>query len=217
MPTAQQAKLWSNSQAGAVALVCVAAGVALGYLLHSLQPAPKNLPQPPGMAGSINAGMPTLDRLKRMGDAQAQPLLAELQKNPNDAGLLAKLGSIYFRTRQFSLSADYYGRAAQVKPDAETFVSLSNAYHYAGADERALDALNRALAIDPKCPDALFNLGMLRWQVKGDPKGAVDAWQRLLKTNPDHPRRAQVEAMIARARQHMNVPARAPTGKPESE
>ena len=212
MSTAPQAKLWSNFQAAVVALLCLAVGTAAGYLLRSPQPKPGTPPQASQTAGPLNSAIPTADQLKHMADKQAEPLLAVLQKNPDDANALAQLGSIYFRTRQFPVAADYYSRAAKIKPNAETLVSLSNAYHYAGTDDRAFEALNHALSLDPKCANALFNLGMLKWQVNNDPKGAVEAWQRLLRTNPNHPRRAQVENMIARARQHMEMPAGATAG-----
>jgi cytochrome c-type biogenesis protein CcmH/NrfG len=212
--TTEQSKLWSDTQAYVLAVVCLVLGIVAGYLLH----APKQVaadvpPASPGMSG-MQGRMPTPDQMKHMGDKMAEPILAELQKDPNNADLLAKAGSVYFRAQQFPASAEYYERAAKAKPAAETFVSLSNALHYAGSDDRALEALNRALQLDPESPNALFNLGMLKWQAKNDPNGAVEAWQRLLKANPDHPRRAQVEEMIARAKQHMNLPPGAKTNKP---
>ncbi len=36
----------------------------------------------------------------------------------------------------------------------------------------------------PKDANALFDLGMIKLQGKSDGKGAIAAWQRLLKTNP---------------------------------
>jgi hypothetical protein len=42
-------------------------------------------------------------------------------------------------------------------------------------------------------PQTLFNLGWVRWQGKADPKGAIEAWQSLLKSNPDYPQKQQVE------------------------
>ena len=44
--------------------------------------------------------------------------------------------------------------------------------------------MNEALTYDPKDANALFDLGMIKLQAKGDNKGALAAWQRLLKTNP---------------------------------
>jgi cytochrome c-type biogenesis protein CcmH/NrfG len=74
--------------------------------------------------------------------------------------------------------------------------------------------LNRALQLDPKFASALFNLGMLKWQVQGDVKGAIASWEKLVKTNPNHPQVEQVKKMIARAKEHEKIPAGTKTDKP---
>jgi cytochrome c-type biogenesis protein CcmH/NrfG len=141
-------------------------------------------------------------------------MLAALAKDPNNPDLLAQIGSVYFRAQQFPTAIEYFQRAVTVKPTAPLLVSLSNSYHYAGLDGQAIATLNRALEVDPKWGDALFNLGMLKWQVENNPQAAVETWQRMLKLNPGHPRRAYVESMIARAKQHQNIPPSAKTNKP---
>ena len=211
----EQSKLWSNVQAYGLAVVCLLLGIVTGYLLHAPTQAVADVPQQqqPPSAGMMNA--PTPEQLKHMADSKAAPLLAELQKNPNDGDVLAQLGSIYFRTQQFPLAVEYYGRAAKAKPTADGFVSLSNSYHFAGSDKLAIDTLKKALELDPNSADALFNLGLLSWQVNNDPKTAIQLWERFLKTNPNHPRKAYVESMLARAKQHASLPADAKTDKPK--
>ncbi len=209
----EQVSGWSSTQAYVMAVVCLLLGGVVGWLIH----APKTA-VPTAQTQVANPGdgahSPSPDDMKRMAERTAEPLLAAVQKNPNDAEALAKVGSVYFRTQQFPQAVEYYERALKVKPDAEGYVSLSNAYHYAGFDDRAMDALNSALKLDPKSANALFNLGMLQWRVNGDPKAAIDSWQRLLKANPNHPGRKQVEAYIAKAKEHMNMPAEKKTDKP---
>jgi cytochrome c-type biogenesis protein CcmH/NrfG len=205
--TTEQATHWSNVQAYSLAVVCLLLGVITGYLLHPPKPAATKLQQGyPQAVDTMNAAPPTPDQLKHMAEKMAEPALAELQKDPNNADLLAKVAGTYFRAHQFPLAVDYYERAIKIKPTAEGFVSLSNSYHYTGSDDRAFDALNRALQIDPRSGNALYNLGLLNWQVKNDPKAAIEAWERFLKTNPNHPGRAHVESMIAKAKQHLKIP-----------
>jgi len=214
MNASEESKPWSNLQAYGFALVCLLVGYAVGYLLHPRKPALANAPQTAirAMNGVPNS-MPSPEQLKRMADKQLEPMLAALQKDPSNPDLLAQIATVYLHTQQFAAAVDYYGRAVKVKPTADGYVKLGGAYLHAGSPDQTLDALNHALQLDPKSADALFNLGMLKWRVKNDPKGAVDAWQRLIKANPNFPRRAEVEQMIAQAKQHMNMPAGTKTDK----
>jgi cytochrome c-type biogenesis protein CcmH/NrfG len=212
-----QLKLWSSVQAYGLAITCLLLGVAVGYLVHPPSTtAAARQPQaaaavarqtPPVQQQDPRGGMQvTPDQLKHMTEKRAEPLLAQLKKHPNDVALLTELGKIYFYGRQLPTSSQYFERAAKVKPDAATFASLGAIYHYAGDDKKAIASLNRALQINPKFDGALYNLGLLKWESQGDPKGAISAWEKLLKTYPNHAKRVEVEAMIARAKKHVNMP-----------
>lgn len=198
---------WKTSQVFVMAVICLAVGIASGYLLRGpAKTVPVTTPpaaeqQQMGEAGS----MPSPEQIQKMAGKMAEPLLAELQKDPNNPDLLGKVASVYMRSQQYPLAAEYLEKAAKAKPTADGYVALSNAYHFAQADDKAMGALNEALKLDPKSANALFNLGMLDWQVKNDPQSAIDAWQKLLKANPNHPKRAQVENYIAKAKKHMTM------------
>jgi cytochrome c-type biogenesis protein CcmH/NrfG len=68
--------------------------------------------------------------------------------------------------------------------NVEVRTKLASSLYRGGDIEGAIAQLNRALTFDPRDANALFDLGMIKLQGKGDPKGALAAWQRLLKTNP---------------------------------
>jgi cytochrome c-type biogenesis protein CcmH/NrfG len=139
--------------------------------------------------------------MKTMADKAAQPLLEKLKQNPNDYDLLAQTAATYGKGRQFDVAVQYYEQAAKVKPSAEIYTDMAGAYHYAGAEDKSMESLNHALELDPKYANALFNLGMLKLRVKGDNKGAIALWEKLIKTNPDNPHRAEIEQMIAKVKQ----------------
>jgi hypothetical protein len=48
--------------------------------------------------------------------------------------------------------------------------------------------------------------GVIQWHARGNRKEAIGAWQKLLKTNPNHPKRAQVEELLAQAKQRPENP-----------
>lgn len=175
-----------------LAAACLLAGLGAGYVFpvqSSPAPAqqasaPAALPVP-SISAAGNAHLPSEEEMKQMADQQAAPLLAKLKSDPNNTALLTQLGAVYHIDHQFHEAAGYYGRAADIDPSngvIRTKFALS--LFRSGDAEGAIAQLNQVLAADPKNSDALFDLGVIRLQGKADGKGAVAAWQQLLKSNP---------------------------------
>ena len=184
--------------------VCLLSGTVIAFWTHTSFRTGSTTPQSemPVVAHASDARVaPDLST-----DRKAEPLLARLQKSPEDPILLAEIGKLYYQMGQFHTAAKYYEDSARVKPDAIVLVKLGGAYHFDGDDERALGAWTDALRLDPANPDALFNIGLVKWRTQGDRKGAIAAWGKLLETNPKHPKRAQVEELLTRAKQTPDTP-----------
>jgi cytochrome c-type biogenesis protein CcmH/NrfG len=200
------ASRWSSQNAYMFVGACLILGIVLGFLMRGAQTAAATqlrtaMSQPRATAVSVPVQV-TSDQLKRMADAQAQPLLAQLQANPNDSELLAKIGYVYYATRNFNAAAEYYKRSAAIKDDPTVCTELGRAYYYAGDVDRALVEFNNVLKLDPNNANALVNIGMIRWKDKLDAAGAINVWRLMLRRNPSHPQRAYVEQLIAKAEQH---------------
>ena len=214
-----QPKFWSNTQTYMMAGICLILGAGLGYLVHTPSAAIPTAstalvapaqPAPTGMGG----GAPSAQDMKRMAEKQVAPLLAELQQHPKDAELLAKIGRSYLAAQQFQSAQQYYEQSVALKPTPEMLNEMSFVDYSLGDVDKAIATLNRAIKMDPKNSKLLFNLGMFEWHGKSDPKAAIAAWQTMLKVNPKDPKRAQVEQMIAQAKQHLNIAPGTKTDKP---
>lgn len=194
---------WSNVQAYGLGVVCLVLGIGLGFLYRgsASAPQPNNVSEQVSMAAPGPQTTVTPEQLKNMAEKAVQPELEQLKQKPNDAKLLAEIGNKYYAGHQFESAIEYYTKSVEAKADPDVLVQLANAQHYSGADDKAIATLNRALEIDPKFANAMFNLAMLKWKAQGDSAGAIREWQLLLKTYPNHPNRAQVEQMIARVQQ----------------
>ena len=201
-----------------MASICLILGIAAGYLLHApavANPAPSMAEMAaPVPATSAAPQMPSASDMKRMADKQVAPLLAELEKHPKDADLLAKIAHDYLAAQQFQSAQKYYEQSVATKPKPEVLNELAFVYVKLGDLDRAIASLNQALAIDPKNPQVLYNLGYFQWKGKSDPKAAIAAWQAFLKADPKSPKRAQVEQMLAQAKRHLSIPAGTKTEKP---
>ncbi len=209
---------WTSVQVYAMSVLCLLAGVSVGYLVRGSRASAPAVTQAQmgtangAQAGALPAGVTpeqmTPDQMKRMAEKQVASLLDQLKQNPNDTDTMLKIGGYYLAAQQFNDAATYYEKAASIKPTPDVLTKLSNAQFYGGEGEKAIATLNQALKLDPKYANALYNLGMLKWQVQGDAKGAIASWEQLLKTIPQNdPNRPTVEKMIARAKQHEKMPA----------
>jgi tetratricopeptide (TPR) repeat protein len=155
------------------------------------------------------AAQPGPEQMRAMADKKVEPLLAIVKANPNDTDTLTKIGTLYIAAGQFDESAKYFEKVTVIKPTADAWTKLSNAQAYGGSADKAIASLNKALQLDPKFANALYNLGMLKWQVQGDVKGAIACWEDLVKMNPNHPQLNQVKQLIAHVKHQQSMQ---PTG-----
>jgi len=218
--SAQDSKTWNNVQAYSMAVICLVLGIAAGYLLHAPAAAsagsiptttPSALSAP---AANAPPQMPSAADMKRMADKQVGPLLEQLQKNPKDAELLAKIAHAYMAAQQFQSAQQYYEQSVAIKPNPDVLNELAFTDVKLGELDKGIAALKQALTVDPKNPSVLYNLGFFEWKGKMDPQAAITVWQTLLKVDPKSPKRAQVEQMMAQAKKHLGIAPGTKTEKP---
>jgi cytochrome c-type biogenesis protein CcmH/NrfG len=200
-------KLRSRTKVCVFTVILLLSGVSIGFIARARFKASAVTQQveKPAVAHASDVKI-TPDQLKQEAHKRAEDLLALSAKSPDDPSLRAEIGKLYYQMRQFSLAAKYYEDSVRLKPDAVVYVKLGGAYHFGGNEEKAIGAWNHALRLDPNNPDALFNIGFVKWHAQGNREAAIAAWKQLLKTNPSHPKRAQVEKLLAQATQHPEIP-----------
>ncbi|MGD1214446.1 MAG: tetratricopeptide repeat protein [Terriglobales bacterium] len=197
--------VWQAKQVYAMAVISLVVGLAIGYLFRGSQSpaAPAQAvatAQPAAPTGGMGGHMPSLEEMKQMADKKAAPLLEKLKGDPNNSDLLIQAGNIYLNTHQFKEAAGYFDRALQVDPkNVAIRTEMASCLYYNGDVDGAISQLQKALQYNPKDANSLFNLGMIKWQGKQDSKGALGAWQQLLKSNPQlsPDRKAKVQKLIA--------------------
>lgn len=191
---------WTNTQVYTAIVVVLILGGIGGYLLHtSGTPAESSsatsisIPSLPP-SGLTGAAQPPLE-------AQTKPLQKRLDANPKDVAALTELGNIYFDASQWPAAIDYYTRALNETPrNPDVRTDMGIAYFYSGNPDRALKEFDQALKDDPRHAQTLFNVGVVKMNGKNDPKGAIAAWESLLKIDPAYRDRAKVESLLAEAR-----------------
>jgi cytochrome c-type biogenesis protein CcmH/NrfG len=217
LPT-PQSQLWRPVQVIVMSAVCLVAGIAVGYLLRGSAPAggaPTPAVEaasaaPSGMPGtSRSQQMPSLDDLKRMADKKAEPLLAQLKTDPNNADTLNHLGMIYKTAHQFKQAEGYFQKSLAASPkNADVRTDLATCLYYTGNTDGAIAELQKALTYNPNHSGALMNLGILEYKSKNDVRAAVAAWEKLVKTNPDFDQKELVQHLIDQAKHAKDNPNR---------
>ena len=203
-------KAWADIQAYLLAVFCLVLGVALGYLFRGSASPVAEIAQASAAAadggvlrGQSSQAQLTPEQQKAMVEQAVAPLLATLKTNADDFSTLVQVGNLYYDGRQYSEAIKYYQLAVKSQPEnADVLTDLGTSLWYTGDADGAIAEFQKALKYRPDHPGTLFNLGVVRWQGKFDPKRAVQAWEELLRRNPDYPQKQEVEEYIARAKQH---------------
>ena len=115
-------------------------------------------------------------------EANVGKLAKRLEENPNDAQGWVMLGRSYTMMERYADAATAYGRAttlngsdASLWTDYAEALALSNGQRLEG---KPMEAINRALQIDPNNEKALALAGEAAFQA-ADYKKAIEYWQKL--------------------------------------
>ncbi|HYA64423.1 MAG TPA: tetratricopeptide repeat protein [Candidatus Sulfotelmatobacter sp.] len=197
-----------TKQVYGMAAICLLLGLFVGYFFLAGPSRPSvartelgvNKPSPEAAPSGAHPKL-TLDQMKQMADVQASTLIEKSKADPKNASLLVQIASIYQATHQFKEAAGYFEKALKIDPkNVSARTELASCLYYSGDADAALSQLNQALKYKPTDANCLFNLGMIKYRGKNDVKGAIAAWQELLRTNPNLDRRPDVEKLIAEAK-----------------
>jgi tetratricopeptide (TPR) repeat protein len=114
-------------------------------------------------------------------EAAIEAYAKALELNPQAAGALVNLGTIYYRQRKFVEAEKYYCQAIAADPDYPLAqFNLGNLYDEQNRLADAFERYRRALALNPGYADAHFNIALL-CERTGDALKAVQHWKNYLK------------------------------------
>ena len=107
-----------------------------------------------------------------------------VELDPQSAGALVNLGTLYFNARNLAQAEQCYTQALKVDPEyALAHFDLANLYDERGDRTKAVEHYQAALRIAPNYADAHYNLALL-YQGSNQPMRAVRHWTDYLKLDP---------------------------------
>jgi cytochrome c-type biogenesis protein CcmH/NrfG len=187
---------------------CLLLGLAVGYVVFGGQQASPPAASPDAVAQAPAAGGP---QPGLMDEQQAQALKNILAKNPTDVQANTQLGNLYYDAGRFADAVGPYQKAFDADPkNIAVSTDLGTALWYAGRADDAIAQLNKSLALNPTQPQALYNLGIVKRDGKQDPVGAIQAWEKLMATNPTYAGRDDVLRSLAQLKAQLKSSQVAP-------
>jgi tetratricopeptide (TPR) repeat protein len=183
---------------GSVVVFLAATGL-VGIYLNRNAPAVRDASAPAASGAQLPENHPPID-----GANKVLALEQLSRESPDSADYRTQLGNAYYDIGQYEKAIAAYSESLRLRPnDPAVETDLATSYHYLGNHDKALELLDRVLAEHPAFTQALFNKGVILQAGKKDFRGAVGAWESLLRAQPNFPQRAELERKIAELKSGM--------------
>ena len=113
-----------------------------------------------------------------------------------------ELGNMNFDQKNYDDAINLYKKALAIRPDTlNVRTDMGTAMFYLNRYDDAIATFQEVLKTDPNNAQALFNLGVSMLHGKNDPKRALEYWQKLVETNPNHPQAEFVRQQIQKLKE----------------
>lgn len=187
---------------------CLVLGLAVGYVIFGGQQPAAPVVTPTAQVPTSAAGSP---QPGLMDEQRAQGLRNVLARDPKNLQANTQLGNLLFDVGRYSESVGPYQQAFALDTgNVNLSTDLGTALWYSGKPDEAIAQFNKSLAINPAHPQTLFNLGIVKRDGKQDAAGAVQAWEKLLASNPSYVDRDKVQQLLEQVRQQVGTSPIAP-------
>ena len=185
-------------------------GLVFGYVLAERQPVPpgKALRLGAGAAASqteaLPEGHPPVDDSSGAGAQRMRQQVSEIQglldADPEDAGLMAAMGNVYFDASRWEEASGWYEKSLALSPgDPNIMTDLAVVYRNLGRSQESLELLDQVIAVSPDHWQAWYNkVVVLNFDLHEHDAAAaaLDRLKELQRTNQDIPDLSGLEKEI---------------------
>jgi tetratricopeptide (TPR) repeat protein len=174
-------------------------GIIVGYLIATQQ----GTTATPVAAASTAAvaPAPASGSGPALNEQELQAYRDILKNDPKNVRAATELANRLYDAGRYAEAITYYRQALAAEPsNINVSTDLATAIWYTGDADGALAQFQQSLAIDPTHAQTLFNVGIVKSQGKNDSKGAAEAWEKLLASNPGYPEAERVRRLLAEAK-----------------
>ncbi|MBN2804176.1 MAG: sulfatase-like hydrolase/transferase [Deltaproteobacteria bacterium] len=163
---------------------------SLGYFVNSEKDQSSSdqkieRPDPKNRIHIFNMYQRATSLMSRGGYTLAMPILKQVVKeDPENARFVSDLANVLVELKKYDEAQKYLIEIIKAHPtDAKYTLQLADSYIKSGNENKALDAFNATLVLDPLNVNALFNGGMLYINMKKWAE-AKELFKKIIKENP---------------------------------
>jgi len=185
-------------------------GLVLGYVIAERQPVPPGkalrlgMAPPPGQGEALPEGHPPVEGSSEADAQRFRQQIAEIEgllaSAPDDPGLMAAMGNVYFDANRWQDARGWYEKALQISSgEPNVMTDLAVVHRNLGEPERAIELLDEVIVIAPEHWQAWYNKVVVYNFDLHDHDAAKDALrtlQELRKTNTKIPDLSSLEQEV---------------------
>lgn len=185
-------------------------GLVIGYVLAEQQPVPPGkalrlgAAPPTGQGDELPDGHPPVDGSSVAETQRLRQQVAEIEgllaSAPDDPGLMAALGNLYFDANRWQDARGWYEKSLQISSgEPNIMTDLAVVYRNLGEPQRAIELLDQVIAISADHWQAWYNKVVVYNFDLHDHDAAIDALrtlQELKKTNSRIPDLSSLEKEV---------------------
>ena len=121
----------------------------------------------------------------------------QAKAQPRDAAVREQLGNVYFDAERFEDAIRWYEASLAIDTrNVNVSTDLAVSYYYSRQPDRALQQIERSLAIEPTHAKTLLNQGIIRALGKQDLAGAFESWSRVVAVAPNTPEAGRAQQLL---------------------
>ncbi len=110
----------------------------------------------------------------------------EVEKNPSSPATWLELGNLYFDTNKYQDAIRAYTQYLSLNPNnPDVWTDLGVMHRRSGNPAEAISSFDKAIELNPQHEQARFNKGIVLLHDLGNRDEALQAWQELIKINPN--------------------------------
>jgi len=138
---------------------------------------------------------------------RVKELTSKIKQDPKDFDSIVELGNFNLDQKNYDDAITLFKKALEIHPDfLSVRTDMGTAMLFLKRFDEAIATFQGSLQTAPNDAETLLYLGVAMLHGKSDPQSALQYWEKLVETNPNHPQAAFVREQIKKLKEQQSKP-----------